>query len=81
VGVRHELRDQFIATHYGKPPWSPQEFVRTVRTINHYDVVSFAIFSDKFPDKHPHEWTKGGLITLEEATEAYIVEVIAVSHC
>ena len=32
---------------------------------------------DKFPDKRPREWTKQALMTLEEATESYMVEVIA----
>ena len=43
-------------------------------------MVSSGIFADEFPDKNPREWTKQGLITLEEATEAYMVEVIAASH-
>ena len=43
--------------------------------------VSSGIFADEFPDKHPHEWTKQALITLEEATEGYMVEVTAEFHC
>jgi hypothetical protein len=43
--------------------------------------VSSGIFTDAVPDKRPHEWTKQALITLEEATEAYIVEVTAEFHC
>jgi hypothetical protein len=81
AGVRRKLRDQFIAAHNGKPPWSTKAFVCTVREIEHHDVVSSGIFADEFPDKHPHQWTKHALITLEEATEAYMVEVIAVFHC
>jgi hypothetical protein len=56
-------------------------FVRTVCEINHHDVVSSGIFADEFPDKRPREWTKQALITLEEATEAYMVEVTAEFHC
>jgi len=49
--------------------------------MEHHDVVSSGIFADVFPDKNPREWTKQALITLGEATEAYMVEVIAASHC
>jgi len=81
VGVRRELRNEFIAPRNGKPPWSTKAFVRTVREIEHHDVVSSGIFADEFPDKRPREWTKQALITLEEATEAYMVEVTAKFHC
>jgi len=81
VGVRRELRNEFIAARNGKPPWLTKAFVRTVREIEHHDVVSSGIFADEFPDKRPREWTKQALITLEEATEAYIVEVTAQFHC
>jgi hypothetical protein len=56
-------------------------FFRTVRNIEHHDVVSSGILVDEFPDEHPGEWTKQALITLEEATEVYMVEVIAEFHC
>ena len=56
-------------------------FFRTVREIEHHDVVSSGIFADEFPDKRPREWTKQALITLEDATEAYMVEVTAQLHC
>jgi hypothetical protein len=49
----------------------------TVRIIKHHDVVSSWIFGDKFCDKGPWEWMKKALKTLEEAMEAYMVEVIA----
>jgi len=65
----------------GKPPWSTKAFVHTVRGIEHHDVVSSEIFADEFPDKHPGERMKEALITLEEATEAYMVEVTAEFHC
>jgi len=76
-----ELRNEFIAARNGKPPSSTKAFVRTVREIDHHDVVSSEIFADEFPDKCPREWTKQTLITLEEATEAYMVEVTAKFHC
>jgi hypothetical protein len=43
--------------------------------------VSSGIFADEFPDKRPHEWMKQALITLEEDTEAYMVEVAAEFPC
>jgi len=46
-----------------------------------YDVVSSGIMSKVFRDKNSWEWTKQALITLEEACETYMVEVIAESHC
>jgi hypothetical protein len=75
--VRRELGNEFIAAPNGKSPWSINAFVRTVRDIEHHDVLSSRIFSDRFPDKYPGEWIKQALITLEEATEAYMVEVTA----
>jgi len=38
-------------------------------------------FADEFPDKRARERMKQALITLEEATEAYMVEVTAEFHC
>jgi len=70
-----------IAAHNGKPRWSTKAFVRTVREIEHHDVVSSKIFADEFPEKHPREWTKQPLNTLEEATAAYMAEVTAEFHC
>jgi len=81
VGVHRALRDQFIAAHNRKPPWSSKSFVRTAPEIKHHDVVSYVVFAEKFPNKHPREWPKQASITLEEDTEAYMVEVIAASHC
>jgi len=75
-----ELRDQFISAHNGKPPWSNKAFLCTVREIEHHEVVRLGIFTNEFHDKCPREWTKHASITLEEATEAYMVEVIAESH-
>jgi len=80
AGVRRELRDQIIATHNRKPPWLTEAFLCTVREIERQDVVSSGIFAHNFGDKHPREWTKQALTTLEKATESYMVEVTPVSH-
>jgi hypothetical protein len=53
----------------------------TVRDIEHHDVVRSAIFADELPGKRPRQWTKQALITLQEATEVYMVEVTADFHC
>ena len=50
-----------------------------MREIEHHDVVSGENFADDFSNKHPREWTKHALSALEDATQAYIVEVIAES--
>jgi hypothetical protein len=42
--------------------------------------MSSGIFADEFPDKRHREWTKQALITLQKATEAYMVEVSAEYH-
>ena len=60
---------------------STKAFFRTVREMEHHDVISSGIFADEFPDKHSREWTKQALITLEEATEAYMVEVTPEFPC
>jgi hypothetical protein len=70
-----------MAARNGKPRRSRSAFVCTVGEIEHHDVVSCRIFADEFPDKHPWEWTKLALITLEEASKAYMVEVTAEFHC
>ena len=74
------LRDQCIATHYGKPPRSTKAVVHTVHDIAHLDAVSSAIFRDEVQDKPPHEWTKPARNTTKEVTESYMIEVIAESH-
>jgi hypothetical protein len=70
-----------MAARNRKLPWSTEVFVRTVHEIEHHDVVSSGIFEDEFPDKRPCEWMKQALNTLEEAMEAYMVEVTAEFHC
>ena len=79
--MHRELRNEFIAACKGKPPLSTKELVRTVSEIEQHDVVSSGIFAYEFPDERPCESTKQALITLEEATEEYMVEVTAAFHC
>ena len=55
-------------------------FIWTVHEDEHHDDVSSGIFADKFGDKHPQEWTKQALNSLEGATELYMVEVTSDSH-
>jgi len=80
AGECEELRDQFIAAGNGNPPWSTKAFLRTVRKIEHRDVVRSGIFADEFSDKNLREWTNQALSTLQDATEMYMVEVIAESN-
>jgi len=81
LGMRRELHDKCIAARNGKPPSSTTAYISTLCEIKHHDVVTSGIFAYDFPDKHPREWTKQASITLQEAAEVYIVEVIAESHC
>jgi len=81
AAVRRELRDKFIASRNRNYQWSTKAFVRTVREIEHHDVVSSGMFADKVRDTRPREWTKEASNTLEEASESYMVQVISGSHC
>jgi len=81
AGIRQNLYDQCITAPNGKDQWSTMEFVHTVSEIEYHDVVSSGIFTEEFAEKHPREWTKQALITLEEATKAYMIEVIAAYQC
>ena len=38
-------------------------FPRTVRKIEHHEVVISGMFTDEIPDKRPREWTKQALMT------------------
>jgi hypothetical protein len=60
-----------------KPPWSRKEFVSMVRLIEHHDVVSSVVFVDEYHYWSPPTCMKQALITLQEATEAYMLEVTA----
>jgi len=81
AGECRELRDYCITPRNGKPPWSTMAVVRTVHKIKHHDVVGSGIIANETCHKHPRECTKQASITFEQATEAYIVEAIAKSHC
>jgi len=81
AGVCRELRNEIIAACNRKPPWSTREFVAIVREIEHHDVASSGIFVYEFSDMNPREWKKWASITSAKATEAYMVDVIAESHC
>jgi len=81
VGIRREQSNYFVAAYNGKPAWSTKAFVSTVHKMEHHDVISAGISLDEPPDKHSSEWTKQTCITLEEAMEAYMVEVIDESDC
>ena len=71
------MHDQLIAARNGNPPWSKKPVLWKVVDIAHHDVVSAGTVAHEFGDKHPWEWTKKDSTTLEDATEAYMVEVIA----
>jgi hypothetical protein len=43
--------------------------------------VSSEILAQEVPDNDPREWTKQAVITVEETTKAYMVEVIAEFNC
>jgi hypothetical protein len=75
AAMRRELRDQYKKQTVGAMPWSTKAFVRTVREIEHHDVVNSGIFADEFTDKHPRQWTRSAFKVLEDATETYMIEV------
>jgi len=52
----------------------------TASEFKHQNWICSGNFADEFRAKRPREETKLALVTLEEATEAYIVKVIAQSH-
>jgi len=81
AGMLRELRDEFIAARNGTPSLWTKAFVCIVHEMDNHDVVSSVIFLDGFSDRHPREWTKQASITLEEATDACMVEVPAESYC
>lgn len=81
VGVGWERRARFIATSNGKPPWSTKAFAHTVGQIEYHDVVTSGTVADEFCDKHPRDWTKQALLSVQHDTEPYTVEVPAESHC
>jgi len=79
--VGREPCDQSIAARIRKPAWLTKPFDRTVGEIEHPDVISIRIIPDEFCDNGPRNRIKQALNTFEEATESYMVEVIAESSC
>jgi len=79
--VRRELHDHSMAACNRKPPCSTKAFVCTFREIKHDAVISSGNFTNEFCDKGPRQLTKQTSITSQEATEVYMVEVIATSYC
>ena len=63
----------------GKPPWSTKAFVRTVREIEQHDLISSGDFVGEFRDRGRQERTEHAVMSRAEATESYMVEVIAES--
>jgi hypothetical protein len=53
--------------------------VFTDRPIKHHDVVSTAVFACDISDSPPSDWMKYTLLTVVDAMEASIIEVIAKS--
>jgi hypothetical protein len=49
--------------------------------MEHHDGVISGLFADEFPEEHSQELRKQAFITVEEATEAYMLEVIPASQC
>jgi hypothetical protein len=80
ASIHRELRNQFVSARNGNLQWLTKAFVRSVTKIELHDVVSSRIFLDKFWGNCQWEQTKQAVITLEETTEEYMVEVIAESH-
>jgi len=70
AGACTELRNQIIATHTAKCPWSMNAFVCIVREFEHHDVVRSGIFADEYTNKGPWEWTKQVLKIFGEAMES-----------
>jgi hypothetical protein len=54
--------------------------VRTGHEIELQEVLICGLFVYTFINNDPWEWSKGALMTFEEATKSYVVEVIAESH-
>jgi len=52
-------------------------FFWTVREIEHHDVVTSGSFTTELRDNGPWEWMKDGSKNLDEATESYMIVVIA----
>ena len=80
AGIRTELRNHFFGAHYGTLSSSTMAFVPTVHEIEHHQVASSEIFTEEFFDQHHQEGMTQASITIEEVTDAYMVEVVAKCH-
>jgi hypothetical protein len=81
AGISNKRCDQCIAVHTVKPPLLTKVFVHSVRQIEHHHIVSSTIIGHCFSDKHAQLWSKQVAITLVEATEEDMVEVVPAFHC
>jgi len=52
----------------------------TIQEIEHHNIVNAGTLTYESCDKFSYKWSKLDLNTLEEATEGYMVMVIAKSH-
>jgi hypothetical protein len=57
---------------HGGMPWSTQAFNRTVREIEHHEVVNSGMLAPAFEDKSTRSWTRSALMELELAAESYM---------
>jgi len=80
VHICREVHDQLIAAHNRYHASSTNIVVCTVCEIKRYDDVSSGIFANEFHEKRPREWTNNDPVSLEEATEVYMVQVLAEFH-
>jgi hypothetical protein len=80
-GVGREVSNEFIAAHDCNAPLASKADFRTVRKIEHHDLVRAGNFTDVFPEKHRHKCMKQACITLDESMEAYMIDVTAEIHC
>jgi hypothetical protein len=73
--MRRELRAEYLLAKDGSMPWSTKAFVRTVREIEHHEVVNSGRYADMFEDKSGRQWTNTALKDLEMAAETYMIKV------
>ena len=80
AGVPRDLHDQLTPVCNGKPPRLMEVFVGTVCKFEHHYGISSLGLVYELHVRHPRQWMKQALNTLEEPMELYMVEVIAESH-
>jgi hypothetical protein len=79
AGVRSELHDEFVKACTGNLLLSLKAPVLARHKIEHNDVGSPGNCMDEFGDNGPWEWKKQTLMTIQEATDWCMVEVLAES--